>query len=229
MFYVYIFQNKINNKVYIGKTNNVERRTIEHLSKSRSDVNQHFYNAIRKYGIENFTTKILYECEIEAEAYQWEGYFISFYQANNKEFGYNSTSGGEGLQNASEETKKKMSEAAKLRIGQLNGFYGKQHSLETKQKVSKANKGKQTFLNRQHSEETKEKISKANRGKRASPENEFKPGDIPQSAKINLVQAKEIRKKFADGVLRKELQIQYRLSKSQICKIINNQSFPENK
>ena len=43
---------------------------------------------------------------------------------------------------ASEETKKKMSENAKLKIGDKNPFFGKHHSEETKQKICEKSKGR---------------------------------------------------------------------------------------
>ena len=79
----------------------------------------------------------------------------------------------------SEETKKKISEAAKKRTGENNPFFGKNHSDETKSRISKSKLGrKQTtesnekrskslsldknpFYGKKHSEETKRKMSEA--------------------------------------------------------------------
>lgn len=139
MYFIYLFTNKQNGKVYVGKTNDIARRNREHLSESKNNENGHFYNAIRKYGFENFEREILYECENEDETYQMEEYFITKYQSNDKTRGYNSTIGGDGLRGATEETRKKMSENAKLRIGKKNGFFGRKCSEEHKRKISEAN------------------------------------------------------------------------------------------
>ena len=64
---IYIVKNLINDKVYIGQTTCVERRWQDHkcnaLSRNR---NSKFYNAIRKYGIENFYIETL-ETNIPSE------------------------------------------------------------------------------------------------------------------------------------------------------------------
>lgn len=229
MYYIYRFTNKTNGKIYIGKTNNVDRRQVEHLSKSKTSNNGHFYNAIRKYGFDSFELDILIECENEEQAYLKETDFIKQHKSNDKNFGYNSTLGGEGLKGISEDTRKKMSENAKLRVGEKNSFFGKQHTELAKQKISEANTGNQYWSGKRHTNEAKQKISEANMGKRVSPETEFKLGQPPTTAKITIELAREIRAKFAEGASRTELQKQYILSKSQISKIINNQCFKENK
>jgi len=61
---VYIIINLINNKQYIGSTNNFARRMGEHrvfcnCSPDRVGYNHPLYRAFRKYGLENFDFKIL--------------------------------------------------------------------------------------------------------------------------------------------------------------------------
>lgn len=43
-------------------------------------------------------------------------------------------------------------------------MFGKKQTLEAKQKISMANKGRKTWLGKHHSEETKRKISESKKG-----------------------------------------------------------------
>lgn len=91
---VYMHKCKIDNKVYIGMSNNVERRWrnkgIEY-SKSK-----HFWNAICKYGWENFEHIIIEENLSKEEAQEKEKEYIKKYDSRNKEKGFNIAEGGEG-------------------------------------------------------------------------------------------------------------------------------------
>ena len=57
VFYTYKYTNLINNKKYIGQTNNLERRIREHKSCSFNpksvNYNDKIHQAIRKYGKAN--------------------------------------------------------------------------------------------------------------------------------------------------------------------------------
>ena len=52
---IYIHINKINNKVYIGQSHNIQKRWMPSNYKGCTK----FYNAIKKYGWDNFQHKIL--------------------------------------------------------------------------------------------------------------------------------------------------------------------------
>ena len=65
----------------------------------------------------------------------------------------------------SEETRRKISKTSRGQfVGKNNPMYGKIHTEGTKQKISRANKG------RKFSDETKQKMSKAQKGRAHSPE-----------------------------------------------------------
>ena len=84
-----------NGKNYIGLSNNIKRRIIEHFNDNRQLV---LYNAIKKYYscINDIDFDILEE--IQDENYmilsQKERYWISYFSTNTKEKGYNLTDGG---------------------------------------------------------------------------------------------------------------------------------------
>ncbi len=66
---IYIIINKINNKIYIGQSINIEKRIKEHFWKAQNEkdisYNTAIHQAIRKHGKENFEWKVLEECNIE--------------------------------------------------------------------------------------------------------------------------------------------------------------------
>lgn len=85
---IYKITNLLNGKIYIGQSINPENRWKQHQY-SDSIIG----NAIRKYGIENFSFEII---EDNIENYnEREIFWINFYNSDNKKFGYNLTSGGE--------------------------------------------------------------------------------------------------------------------------------------
>ena len=95
MKYIYKITNLINNKIYIGQSKDVNRRWREHClnSVSNNNENRYLYSSMRKYGINNFKIEII---EGPIENYnEREKYWISFYNSNKKECGYNMTEGGE--------------------------------------------------------------------------------------------------------------------------------------
>lgn len=89
----------------------------------------------------------------------------------------------------SEETKRRLSEAAKNRklsketrrkisesnTGKKHPLYGKHHSVETKKKISKANKGKHPSI------EARKKMSEAHKGKK---NHNWKGGITPENRRV---------------------------------------------
>lgn len=132
--YIYKFTNRINGKVYIGQTYNLQTRLNSHKSKALNTKNK-FYNAIRKYGWENFELSILSTItantkeELSILLDKLEIEYIRQY--NSYKSGYNSTLGGHSKRGYklseefsekcksrtySDDTRKKMSISAKNRI-----------------------------------------------------------------------------------------------------------------
>ena len=84
--YIYIFTNKINKKVYIGKTTNINRRYKEHINIVGKSV---FHSALKKYGVENFDFDVIehISCDnindVNDELDKLEIKYISQYNKNN--------------------------------------------------------------------------------------------------------------------------------------------------
>lgn len=93
--YVYLVTNIINQKIYIGKTNNKNVRWSQHKSKSKK-FRGLFLNAIRKYGYTNFNFEIIKECNTEDEAYEYERVLVELFNTRNRKIGYNVAEGGGG-------------------------------------------------------------------------------------------------------------------------------------
>ena len=100
---IYLFTNKINHKRYVGQSLNIRRRFNKHMLRMRNKWNYPLYNALNKYGLENFDYEIIYtiedkNCSIEELTNllnEKEIYYIELYDSFNN--GYNLTKGGESI------------------------------------------------------------------------------------------------------------------------------------
>ena len=190
---VYIHRNKINNKSYIGITS---KRPEERWGVNGSNYRNKqtvFYKAINKYGWDGFEHIIFMDNLNEHQAKHVEKLLIALYQTNctkykNPEMGYNMTDGGDGVvgivyssetrqrlsylaSNRSEETRQKISDAAKERLAnpENHPMYGKNHTEETKEKIGE--KARERFkvpennpmYGKKHTEESKKKIGDGHR------------------------------------------------------------------
>ena len=110
---IYKITNKLDGKIYIGKT----ARTLEERMKEHRWSNELYIDrAIRKYGINAFEVSVVEECADSNELNEREIFWIAFYNCKNPN-GYNMTDGGDGGAGhvVSEEAKKKISEFHKGR------------------------------------------------------------------------------------------------------------------
>lgn len=184
---IYKATNLINNKVYIGQTiHSLNIRINQHMHNMRINKNRPLYNSMNKYGVDNFSWKVIDVAknreELNHKEIYWIDYFDSYFYKENSN-GYNLTVGGDSVSGYrhTEETKSTMSESRKGRLAgennpmfgrikENNPFYGKSHSQETKEKISKANKGRlvgdsNPNYNKERSRETKDRISESRKGK----------------------------------------------------------------
>lgn len=91
MIGIYKITNQVNGKVYIGQSVNIKHRWAEHRRRYENGK-EILYQAMRKYGIENFIFEILEECKVEDLDVK-EQYYIQKYNSYNN--GYNMTIGGQ--------------------------------------------------------------------------------------------------------------------------------------
>ena len=97
MIGIYKIQNKVTNKVYIGKSVNIEKRWIQHRCHLNNNVhaNDYLQKAWNKYGENGFNFSVLCECE-ESALDEKEIYYINLYKATDRSHGYNLREGGDG-------------------------------------------------------------------------------------------------------------------------------------
>lgn len=92
---IYMYQNKINNRIYVGQSVDIEDRKLKHESRAFHDNNTEYnsiiHKAFRKYGLNNFDFVILELCLVN-ELNEKEIYWIE--QKNSYYDGYNATLGG---------------------------------------------------------------------------------------------------------------------------------------
>ena len=155
-FYVYVHTNKINGKKYVGVTSQEpEKRWNE--GRGYTKRQPHMYNAIQKWGWENFEHEILFSNLSIEEASHIEQSLIEEWHLQDRKYGYNAQSGGLTHATLSDEIKEKISNAHK----------GKRFTEEHKQNLSKARENKPLSEKQQ---EVIERIKYFNKGKKFTEE-----------------------------------------------------------
>ena len=182
MYIVYQHKNKINGKVYIGITSQKPEQRWRSGEGYKSSP--HFYSVIQKYGWDNFEHNILFVELTKEQACLKEQELIKEFNSMNREYGYNSTSGGD-IFVMNEETKQKISQAL---MGNQNNL-GHSCSEEKKKKISEAQKG------REFTEEHKQKLSEAAKNRHV-PCSEEKKQTLKEKSHKKPVYCEELNKVF---------------------------------
>ena len=160
---VYRYINKINGKVYIGRTcRSLVQRAGLHGQYYKGCA--YFWKAIQKYGWENFEGEILEEGLSDEEAACKEEFFIKKFDSTNKNKGYNiadarwSTASDEHRKNArNAQLGKKQSEETREKRRKL--MTGRVVSEETRRKIGEKKKGQKM------PEHVKKRLLEANIGR----------------------------------------------------------------
>lgn len=147
-------------KVYIGMTGTKPEYRWNYGKGYKQQP--YFWNAIQKYGWDNFEHIILATQLTKSEAEELEIQLIATYRSNQSEYGYNCDNGGSCVGKVSEATKQKMSAAKKGKPPNNKGIKRSEHA---RKKASESLKGAN---NPRYgvvvSEETRRKLSEANKG-----------------------------------------------------------------
>jgi group I intron endonuclease len=147
MFRIYLIENMINGKLYIGQTRrSIARRWANHKYDAKRGFEFPLYRAIRKYGSNNFEIREIDKIDTIELANERETFWIKFFHSHLPDVGYNGTLGGDGMCHPTGEVLQKMIEAGKRFT---------HHTEESKLKISMAGKG------RKATPEAKENMRKA--------------------------------------------------------------------
>jgi group I intron endonuclease len=170
VYNIYLITNLDNNKKYVGLTKfSITERFYQHVKRGFL-----LTEAIKKYGEDKFFIELIEEVDTAGRAYELEQYYIKEYNTK-VPYGYNLTDGGDGIfgWEVTEEYRQECSERVKqLHKEKKVGMYGKNHSDETKRKMSVASKGKSKpwLIGRKLSPESIEKLRQINLGRVLSDE-----------------------------------------------------------
>lgn len=166
--YIYLTENLVNGKKYIGQH---KSNVFHDWYKGSGSLIQ---NAFKKYGFNNFKTEVIEWCYSKEELDAQEEYWIDFYDAQNSNEFYNIEGGGNkrdpythNTEEAKESFRKKRSELSsgvnnpmygthptpwnkgrkcfpeEIRTGKDAPFYGHSHTEEAKQAMREKLKGKE--------------------------------------------------------------------------------------
>lgn len=169
MFFVYAYENKINGKVYIGQTDDLQERDNGHTK--WGDKQMHIDRSIKKYGRDNFYFWTVEIVETKEQANQAEIYWIAEMRIQLGETQvYNKSNGGEAFMRGRKHTEewkqlmsqkmtgRKFTEEAKANMsaaamGKPGTNTGKIFDDEWRINISKANAGKENKLKRRFTDE----------------------------------------------------------------------------
>lgn len=155
-------------KVYIGQSKNIEKRFTNYRNLTNCFGQKKLYNSLLKYGAINHLFEILEECEIE-HLNERERFFQEKFNCLLSGLNLVLTKTNVKKSIISEETRQKMSNC---RIGKKNIMFGKTHSKEAREKISKTHKGR--VLTDEHKYKISQNSSRHNKGKKISAEQKAK-------------------------------------------------------
>jgi group I intron endonuclease len=143
---IYIIRNTVDDKRYVGKSINIEKRTLQHFTKGSlsGKGSRHLTAAMNKHGKDKFVVEIAdsFDQLDEKLLADREVYWMDFYNTCDRSHGYNLKRDSSTRCEVHAETKKIISEITKQRLANpLNHpRYGVKLTDETRGKISAAHK-----------------------------------------------------------------------------------------
>lgn len=215
MIGIYLIKNLINQKIYIGSSQNIKRRFYlhKHYLNQNKHSNQHLQNAWNEYKEDNFSFSILEQISDIKQLLQKEKDYIIQYNSTNREFGYNICEDTMAPMTGRKHTEFSKQKMIKSKLANKNSFYGKHHTDETKDVLRTQMKGRK--LQDSH----KEKILKTS----------YQNGEFNINSKLSNEMVEKIREEFKTykskyGIYKK-LSEKYNVHHSTIRRIINNKTY----
>ena len=160
---IYVIQNNLNQKKYVGKAVNIYRRIKDHitaLNTKNKNENRHLINSWHKYGRENFSYYVIEYLNdedpkvLEQLLKDKELYWIQTLDTTNPEKGYNMRLDSEGKCIVSEETREQCSIAQKQRFSNQEERTKMSEILKKKRKENpelwEESKVKLAYINRKY-------------------------------------------------------------------------------
>jgi len=202
---VYMIKNIVNNKQYIGSSKNINERWVKHkfTLNNKKHCNKHLNSAWNKYGEDNFIFSVIEYVELD-KLIEREQYYIDYYDACNKNVGYNiAPKAGTNLGwQPSKKTRKKMSDSAKRKPP---------ISEETRKKLSIARMGNKNAC-RIVSDEERKKISESHIG--------INRGEKNGMSITNRNEIIKMRNDYDNGIPISEIMIKYNKKNSFTYQIV---------
>lgn len=212
---VYKIQNVLTEFIYIGCSQNIEKRFKQHLNKLKkgNHQNRHLQGSFNKHGLENFVFEVIFEayCEecvlknfeslfiwsedpsklyniVVPETFQTESInYLDFQERKVLAWRETVLKNG-GLPAKTEEQKQRQSESVS---GEKNGFFGKTHTEEAKESIRAKAKDRWSDPN----ERTLQSLRRKEFFK--DPENRSKVGEKSRGRKQSEKSKQEKSKKFS--------------------------------
>lgn len=197
---IYGIRNKINNKIYVGKTEmNFGDRRDCHLSSLRGGyhINPHLQKSFDKYGEDSFEFIVLCDCtniKTHDEINILEQQYIKSYKESG--LAYNIGNGGDGGWNIG----RHLSDDTKRKIGEKNriNMSGRSASAETRKKMSESQKKRYEKMTDEDRSQYSKRISEYASGYQWSEESKDNFSKLqqikPNGAKYTIDTVKEIRR-----------------------------------